>query len=186
MANISQLTAANFYLSGKQGQSLAINFPGNMLVFFKLDRCPDCNEFYPRFFELAAEERRVTFGIVNLSISRDVVNLASMSSTPINGVPLFLLYINGFPTYKYTGELTIPSMKSFIVKALINVENTILERQQQFIPPNQRHIQHQSKIPSVQYEEESILTEPKNVIPYNTPWEADESKGAGFNYNHNK
>ena len=72
--SVHQLTSQNFSLSVRgQKKFLNINLPGAVLCFFKMDGCPGCNSFEPIFRQLAAEENKVNFAIINLSTCRDVV-----------------------------------------------------------------------------------------------------------------
>lgn len=116
--SIHQLSAQNFNVVGHSRKTLNINIPGNVLVFFKMDGCPGCNAFEPIFYQLAGEERRVNYAVINLTSSREVVAMSRTTTTPIQSVPIVLLYVNGNPLAKYNGKKSIPAMKSFVSKAL--------------------------------------------------------------------
>ena len=117
--SVHQLTSQNFSISGRtQKKFLNINLPGAVLVFFKMDSCPGCNSFDPIFHQLAREEVRINYAVINLTSFRDVVTMSRQSTTPIASVPLLLFFINGGPHAKYNGKKHITPMKSFINKAL--------------------------------------------------------------------
>lgn len=117
--SVHQLSSQNFSLSGRgQKKFLNINLQGAVLCFFKMDSCPSCKGFEPVFLQLAAEEQKINYAIINLSSSRDVVGLSRQSTTQITAVPFLLLFVNGGPHAKYNGKKAIQPLKSFINKAL--------------------------------------------------------------------
>ena len=117
--SINQLTSNNFSLSERGGKKfLNINLPGAVLCFFKMNGCPGCKGFEPIFHQLAAEENRVNYAILNVSTSRDVVSMSRKSTTSIETVPSLLLFVNGGPHARFNGKKAIQPLRSFINKAL--------------------------------------------------------------------
>lgn len=116
--SVHQLTSQNFQVVGRNRQTLNINIPGNVLVFFKMDGCPGCTAFEPIFYQLAGQERRVNYAVINLSEAREVISMSRSTSTPIQTVPFIILYVNGNPFAKYNGKKNVAALKSFISKAL--------------------------------------------------------------------
>lgn len=116
---VSILTSQNFsVMAGKNSKVLKISVPGNVLVFFKSTVCPGCNEVEPIFMALAAKDHRVSYCIVNLDDYRDLILMARETSTPIQAVPMLMLYCNQFPKAKFTGAKNLVSIQSFLTKAL--------------------------------------------------------------------
>jgi len=116
--SVHQLTSQNFQVVGRSRQTLNINAPGNVLVFFKMDGCPGCAAFEPIFYQLAGQERRVNYAVANLTNCREVISMSRSTTTPIQTVPFIILYVNGSPFAKYNGKKNIPALKSFVGKAL--------------------------------------------------------------------
>lgn len=113
------LTSQNFsVVSGKNGRVLKISVPGNALVFFKATVCPGCAEVDPIFAALAAKDHRVSYFTINIDDYRDVVMMARGTSVPIQTVPMLVLYVNQYPKAKFTGAKNLPSIQSFLTKAL--------------------------------------------------------------------
>lgn len=122
--SVHQLSAQNFQVVGRQQKTLNINLPGRILVFFKMAGCPGCAAFEPIFYQLAGEERRVNYALIDLTDSRSVVEMSRSTSTPIQTVPFIMLYVDGNPFAKYTGKKNTPALKSFIGKALASFPST--------------------------------------------------------------
>jgi thiol-disulfide isomerase/thioredoxin len=136
MSNIKHLTSANFVIFGKQQKTLGINLNGNVLVFFKMTGCQNCSTFEPVYGQLATKEHRVMFAVADVSQYRDIVNMSRNTLTPIQAVPSLILYINGRPHAKFNGTKNIPSLESFITKALstgIDQQTPPFQNQQQFM-----------------------------------------------------
>lgn len=116
---VSILTSQNFsVVPGRNGRVLKISVPGNVLVFFKATVCPGCAEVEPIFSALAAKDHRVSYCMVNVDDYRDVILMARDTSTPIQTVPMLMLYCNQFPKARFTGAKNLPSIQSFLTKAL--------------------------------------------------------------------
>jgi thiol-disulfide isomerase/thioredoxin len=136
MSNISFLSSENFVVMGSRQKTLGISIPGNVLVFFKMQRCNNCAEFEPIFASLSKKENRVTHAILDVTDNRDVVISSRDTNTPIAAVPVIILYINGRPHAKFNGTKNIPSIQNFITKALQSnmSASAVPSRQQQFMP----------------------------------------------------
>lgn len=135
--SINFLTAENFVVMGTKQKILAINVPGNVLVFFKMQKDNYCAEFEPIFASLARKEKRVNFAVLNITENREVVISSRDTNTPITAVPVIILYINGRPHAKFNGTKNIPSIQNFITKALqaSSASSAPPPRHQQFMPP---------------------------------------------------
>lgn len=119
MSNVLGLTSQNFSVApGRNGKILKISIPGNTLLFIKTNNCPGCQELEPVFISLASTDRRVNYAIINVDDYRDVVISARDTTTPIQSVPMLLLYCNQYPKAKFTGAKNVPSLQSFLTKAL--------------------------------------------------------------------
>jgi len=116
--SIHQLNSDNFTVVGRRSKTLNINIGGPVLVFFKMQGCGGCAAFEPIFGQLALQDVRVSYAIVDLTRARDVITKSRDTSTPIQTVPFIMLYVDGRPHAKYNGKKTISSIKSFIARAL--------------------------------------------------------------------
>lgn len=204
---VYQLKSQNFKVVGRNRRTLNISVPGNVLVFFKMDGCRGCQAVEPIFHQLAKLELRINYGVINLSQNREVTMWSRQTSTPIQAVPLLLLYTNGNPLAKFKGKKNIPALKSFITKALRHApppnsgSSSFMGNQGQPQQGNsgvnnrfaQTHVNKPDfeSAPSVkgivkgstnQYldgvdeDDEELLKLPKEVTPYNVPWESNYRK----------
>ena len=115
---ITFLKSSNFQLMGPQHKLLGINLQGAVLVFFKMSSCETCAAFEPVFVELSRVDRRISYGVIDVEKYTDVTVWSRNSNTPINGVPVLILYLNGTPKAKFTGNKNIASLRNFITNAL--------------------------------------------------------------------
>lgn len=149
MSSITFLGSHNFVVIGTRQKALGINIPGNVLVFFKMDRCPNCSQFEPVFAQLPKQETRVNCATLNITQNKDVVIMSRDTSTPITAVPILILYINGQPYARFNGTKNIESIRAFITKALSS--NPSGQHQQQFMQtPVQQNMYGGSRPPAAQ------------------------------------
>lgn len=109
---IYQLTSNDFESPG--GRVMKLRKPGLQFVMFKSQGCPHCITFSPHFEALSQKELRVKFSYADVKRYRQIVGMAQTTQTPIKGVPMFILYVNGAPFAKYTGKHNASTMLSFL------------------------------------------------------------------------
>jgi|SRR5579862_2314890 len=182
--------------NSNNSNTLTINVTGNIFVFFKLQNCEGCNAFEPVFKKLASEDRRVIYGIVDLTNNNQITQISKTTTTPIQTVPHLILYINGQPFAKFKGQKNLNGIKNFLSEALTlastqqprepvqPIPSSFVPQQnmynnQQYAPQN-NNIQQQPTHSSMQKKCESddgtCLMVPNDVIPYNLPWQSDFNK----------
>jgi len=120
MAQIVQLSDTHFSLVGRQKKAMVVNFSDPILIFFKMppNMCQGCAAFMPVFKQLSESDRRVAYGVLDVSTYRNVVMMARETTTPINNVPSLILYINGKPHTRFNGNKNVQHLSSFITKSL--------------------------------------------------------------------
>ncbi len=180
---------------------LTINKRGYTLVFFKMANCEGCKTFVPQFHAISASTRKVdNFVMIDVSVYRKIVAWSRETKTPIQTVPLIILYLDGKPAFKYTGVRDVPSMMSFLDKNVVEHRNTQGFMQQpyqqppqhpgsyvngnnypsqpQYEPPQRgtRPPQAYAQMNDVEDEDEDKLLLPGQVTPYNVPWEGSYRK----------
>lgn len=138
MSAISFLDSSNFVLIGTQNKTLGINLSGPVLVFFKMAESDPCKIFEPVFVSLSNSDLRVAYAVLDVSRYRDVVLWSRKTSTPITGVPVLILYVNGKPHAKFNGTKNIPSLQNFITQALQTISAS--GGQKPFSPPGRGNI----------------------------------------------
>jgi len=131
--SVHYLNAEDFGL--EQGH-LVTNVPGLLFVMFTSKKCKYCDDFMPEFKSLPNAIVGVNFGICNVDdANRRVLSLSVNSSTPIKGVPKFVLYQEGMPYVEYTGARTAQAVLNFMKEIFAK-----LNQKRQFDQPQRSRI----------------------------------------------
>ena len=64
------LTQDNFSLQNG-GKKMVCDVDGILLVMFKTDSCPHCNQFFPIFTKMGSRDNRLNFSCINIENSND-------------------------------------------------------------------------------------------------------------------
>ena len=97
------------------------NLPGYYFVFFTQDRCTYCNDLKPVFNKLESMTTGCNFVYVDVDQgNQQVVSMSHATDSPIEYVPLLLLYINGRCVDRFVPDEQTPSnnlanMSSFLL-----------------------------------------------------------------------
>ena len=196
---MSLISSAEFLLKGTgENRTLSLNLQGIVFLYFRQNTCPRCQHFDPIFKTIASQEKRMKFFVLDIDKDRKVVNMSKNTTTPINGVPMFIVYVNGNPYIKYTGERSAPSIKRFIDDALGKIKSTsgqfmssqstvggpgqsgynmsqMRSSSQGYYTPEGFNAQSYMKNNNfiVPEDEDNILLTPESILPYNKPWESE-------------
>ena len=164
MNNLYHLTGEDFFLEqGSDGRKLlCIDAKGLVLVCFHVnsDRCAHCEDAIPEFKRLPQRIGNCKFALANLSANPDLIKMSKLSKAPIEYVPFIILYVNGRPFLKYSGERTTQEMAEFVQEVVQK-----LQTKQQFI--EQKNFKIESDIPAYSV-----------GLPYNVV--CDEEKGVCY------
>jgi thiol-disulfide isomerase/thioredoxin len=119
-----KINSQNFQLVGNQPPfSMQISIQEPIFVMFKLQGCVGCAAIEPVFSQLANEDRRVSYGVVDLTQNKEVANMSRKSNTEIQKVPHFILYVQGKPKARFVGtSKTIDSFRKFLSDALLTLQ----------------------------------------------------------------
>lgn len=207
---VQEATPNDFRLVQNGGHNvMTINRRGYTLVFFKMTNCAGCDAFAPVFSELSVTAPGIDhFVSANVSAYRNIVSMSRNTKTPIQTVPLIILYIDGEPYAKYTGKRTLPDVLSFITKNVKAKSHGFMQNPAHLAQappqPQQRGMYGQSQYnhpvmhpdmqgvrqpsrPQQQYahmgepedEDEEKLLVPNQVTPHNVPWEGNYRRMGG-------
>jgi hypothetical protein len=113
MSSIYYLNTNDFI---QDGQNLVLaNLDGLTFVMFHTQRCQHCTKFLPEFKQLPGSIRGVNYGLCNVEgTNKSIVQQSQSTTTPITGVPKFILYNNGIPAVEYTGQRSRMAVLAFI------------------------------------------------------------------------
>lgn len=118
-----------------QRGDLCINQNGYSFIMFTSDDCQYCFEIFPSFVRLSQTIKGCVFGTVNVNAdNQKIVTLSTLSNTPLEYVPYFILYANGVPIAQYHSDEAQPDsnfekMKLFLVAQTQNQQQQQLKNQ---------------------------------------------------------
>jgi thioredoxin-like negative regulator of GroEL len=124
------LSSEDFYVNDHPSEKLLCSHvnQGLLLVLFYSTQCDHCKKAIPIFRELPQRIHGCSFGMINVSTNAKVVHLSRTTISPIQYVPLIVLYVNGEPYYKYKGSIALPDIQQFVVQM-----SQLLESKQRFV-----------------------------------------------------
>jgi thiol-disulfide isomerase/thioredoxin len=195
---VASLSSQHFALVGQQKRVMVLQVPGVVLVMFKTRECPSCKSFEPTFVQLSNNDNRVVYAVADLTANRNIGMMSMNSTTPLQKVPMLIIYNEGRPYAKFNGKRDIPSLKAFISKALIAINgggaqpsNAVASHSRAVQPratpaaassgrrgkiynpdigPTPQGRTAQGYTLDTEDPDESLMI-PKEIIPHNIPWE---------------
>lgn len=125
--SIYKLGSQSFQLVGDRNPlTLSISITDPIFVMFKLQGCKGCLALEPIFSQLSSVDRRVSYGVVDLSEHRSIAQMSNSSTTQLKKVPAFIIYSGGRPKARFVGdEKTLDSLMAFINKTLPTLHNNV-------------------------------------------------------------
>lgn len=132
MSSVVELNQNHFYVNG---QNLCVNVPGVILIFFKSQGCQHCKQLEPIFLQFARSNSRISYGIIDLTYNKNVVNISRNTKTPIQTVPQLYLYFEGRPYARFKGNKNIQSLESFVTNALDMYSQSVQQAPQHALAP---------------------------------------------------
>jgi hypothetical protein len=111
----------DFYVDkGTKGNVICCTQKGVLFVMFQADPgvCQYCELAKPEFMQLPQIIGGAKFALCNLSKCPNLVQLSYQTITPLNKVPLFILFVNGRPFMNYSGEKQIKHFAEFMQNVL--------------------------------------------------------------------
>lgn len=175
-SSLRTLTSADFEAPEKN--VMYLRYPGVVFVLFKKKDCKYCGSLYPILTKLS-QDRRLMWGIADVGDHRQIVAMSNTTNTPIKGVPMMILYVNGRPHAVYNGNRTIEDIAAFINHALSPPSS--VPQPKAFVNAAPRGIapisnesmfssSQPSKLPNPPSQSDTTVNIPNDVIPYNTPY----------------
>jgi hypothetical protein len=121
MNNCLFLGEQDFYVGqGKRGPVVCSTQNGVLFVMFHADPnvCPNCDVAKPEFMQLSQVINGAKFGLCNLNRAKNLVDSSFNTITPLNVVPLFILFVNGRPFMNYNGQRQLKHFAEFMQVAM--------------------------------------------------------------------
>lgn len=95
---------------------LSIKTKGYVLMLFYSTRCEYCGEMIQKFNELNETVNGCSFAQINLDNNKEVINKVNQSNIELKHVPLVVLFANGSPYMIYSGPVSTPDLRRFILE----------------------------------------------------------------------
>ena len=95
------------------------------LVLFHSTQSAYSQQVAPIFKMLPEVIRGCQFGIVHIGQNMHLVEMSQQTNTPIEYVPLIIMYVNGIPYMEYKGPADLQNMRHFIVTQYNAIEKQI-------------------------------------------------------------
>lgn len=116
---------------GLNNDTLTHNINGISLVMFYSQSCKFCSAFMPQYQTLPGSIIGVSFALCSVDgRNNQLIKMSKSSSTPISGVPKFILYTDGIPYVEYTGQRNRQAVLSFLQDIVVK-----LNQKQSFTKP---------------------------------------------------
>jgi thiol-disulfide isomerase/thioredoxin len=130
MSILSFLQTDDFEIkNGSEGPILCNKIPGYSLIMFYSTKCSICQEILPMYKRLPGTVFGCQFGIVNVSLNRDLVEMSRKTKSRLEYVPYIVMYIEGKPFMSYKGRNT----EKDIIKFVQDVHASVNNRQKGFV-----------------------------------------------------
>ena len=108
---------------GTNGPILCNTLSGFSLVLFYSTQCRHCNTLIPIFKRLPGTISGCQFGMVNISIHKDLIKKSKNTILPITYVPLIILFVATNPYMIYKGPHDDGEIKRFIIEVYNKLNN---------------------------------------------------------------
>jgi thiol-disulfide isomerase/thioredoxin len=117
MSGLLFLQTADFNLqNGTKGKIMCNNVRGISLILFYSTKCEHCQKLIPIFKRLPGHIGGCQFGMVNISLEKQIIGMSMQTIAPIKYVPLIILFVNGKPFIRYDGPHNEQEIKTFVLE----------------------------------------------------------------------
>ena len=120
---------------GVKGDILCHTIRGISLVLFYSTNCQYCRELIPIFKRLPGQLGGCQFGMINVSVEKDIIRMSNMTISAIKYVPLIILYVAGKPFIRYDGPHDENEMRKFTNKEVVKQKFQPNQQSKKDIPP---------------------------------------------------
>jgi thioredoxin-like negative regulator of GroEL len=117
MSGLLFLQSVDFSVQeGTKGQILCNSIRGISLILFYSTKCEYCQALIPIFKRLPGTIGGCQFGMINVTMEKEVVRMSGNTVSPIKYVPLIILFVNGKPFIRYDGPQDENEIRKFLVE----------------------------------------------------------------------
>ena len=116
MSGLLFLQSGDFSVQqGAKGEILCNSIRGISLILFYSTKCNYCQNLIPIFKRLPGSIGGCQFGLINISLEKDVIRMSSGTIAPISYVPLIILFVHGKPFIRYDGPHEEEDLRNFLI-----------------------------------------------------------------------
>jgi len=117
MSGLLFLQSGDFSIqTGTKGDILCNSIRGISLILFYSTKCEHCQALIPVFKRLPGTIGGCQFGMINVTMEKDIVRMSASSIMPIKYVPLIVLFVQGKPFIRYDGPHEDSEIRKFLVE----------------------------------------------------------------------
>jgi len=118
------LNSSDFFLSKLPdgNVNLCTEINDMSIVLFYSPNCKFSQVAFPIIKNMNNILRGCTYAALNVELNMQLVQTSKNTTTPIEYVPLILLYFNGVPIFKFNNTITVDNLKQFIIE-VNNIKN---------------------------------------------------------------
>jgi thiol-disulfide isomerase/thioredoxin len=124
MSGLAFLTSSDFMKKMNNGRTMLCHaIKGMSMILFYSTQCTHCQSMIPKYKKLPGAIHGCIFGMINVSQNKDIVSLSENTISPIQYVPLIILYIDGNPFMRYDGPPETQELINFIINIHSKLKN---------------------------------------------------------------
>ena len=116
MSGLLFLQSGDFSIQqGTKGDILTNLIKGISLILFYSTKCDYCKNLLPIFKRLPGSIGGCQFGMINVTLEKEIVKMSMQTIAPIRYVPLIILFVHGKPFIRYDGAHTETEIRAFLM-----------------------------------------------------------------------
>jgi thioredoxin-like negative regulator of GroEL len=108
---------------GVKGDILCHNIRNISLVLFYSVNCEYCRYLIPIFKKMPGQIGGCQFGMINVSLEKEIIRKSNATISAIKYVPLIILYVSGKPFIRYDGPHDENEIKRFILEVCNKIQS---------------------------------------------------------------
>lgn len=125
MSSLLFLTTNDFTLDKVENVSILCHeIKGISFILFYSTQCVYCQQLIPIFKKLPDIINGCHFGMINVSMNKNLVQMSMETILPIRYVPILVLYVNGHPYMRYDGPPNENGIRRFILEASNSIQES--------------------------------------------------------------
>jgi len=123
MSGLLFLQTGDFTIQkGTKGDILCNSVRGLSLILFYSTQCCHCRELIPIFKKLPLQLGGCQFGMINVSVERQLIEMSKETISSIKYVPLIILYVAGKPFIRYDGPHDENEIRRFVLEVSSKIQ----------------------------------------------------------------